>query len=195
MKRPAAERLALMGALTAVFGELHPVGDQWLQHPQDAALKGLHGDCKVYADGVPVGEEAGDRTGQRTYTATQVGRWAAGRHVASYTAWQVAGTVAVTRALGYKVPARALLAGAMVNSVTHFVIDRRESLLWLAGRAGKAGYIAHCSAVRIGDDGNLAAEASGPGTALMELDQALHRGIGVVAAVVTAWIATRDGDG
>jgi hypothetical protein len=37
----------------------------------------------------------------------------------------------------------------------------------------------------------LAAELSGPGTALMELDQALHRAIGVVAAAVTAWLATR----
>lgn len=193
MNRPAAGRLALLGTLTAVFGELHPFFDQWGQQSQDAALKGLHGDRKVYADGTPVGEETDDRSGQRTYTASQVGRRAAARHVASYTIGQVAGTITVTRALGYRVPFRALLAGAAVNGITHFVIDRREPLLWLAGKTGKRGYIDHCHAVRINADGTPAAELSGPGSALMELDQALHRAIGVAAAAVTTWLATRRG--
>ncbi|MCG7525180.1 hypothetical protein MHW47_12110 [Streptomyces sp. OfavH-34-F] len=37
-------------------------------------------------------------------------------------------------------------------------------------------------------------DVSGPGTALMELDQAAHRAIGVAAALVTAWITLRKGD-
>jgi hypothetical protein len=195
MTRPnpshAAARLALLGTLVAVFGELHPYFDQWGQRSEDAAHKGLHGDRKVWRDGVPVGEETDDRTGQRAYTASQAGRRAAAHHVASYTAGQVAGAIAVTRALGYRVPIRAVLAGAAVNGATHFVIDRREPLLWLAGRTGKRGYIDHCHAVRMSGDGTPAAEMSGPGSALMELDQALHRAIGVAAAVVTAWLATR----
>lgn len=195
MTRPnpsrTADRLALLGTLTAVFGELHPYFDQWGQRSEDAALKGMHGDQKVWRDGVPVGEETDDRTGQRTYTASQVGRRAAAHHVATYTAGQLAGTITVTRALGYRVPLRALLAGAAVNGATHFIIDRREPLLWLAERTGKRGYIDHCHAVRISADGTPAPELSGPGTALMELDQALHRAIGVAAAAVTAWLATR----
>ena len=187
-----ADRLALLGALTAVFGELHPFFDQWGQRDKDAPLKGLHGNRKVWPDGVPVGEETDNRTGQPAYTASQAGRRAAARHVAAYTAGQLAGTITVTRALGYRVPLRALLAGAAVNGATHFVIDRREPLLWLAAKTGKRGYIDHCHAVRLSGDGTPAAELSGPGTALMELDQALHRAIGVAAAAVTAWLATRD---
>jgi hypothetical protein len=189
---PAAERLALAGTLVAVFGELHPGIDHWFQGGEDAACKGLHGDYKVYADGTPVGEETDDRSGEPTYTASQAGRRAAARHAAVYTAAQLAGTIAVTRALGYRVPLRALLAGAVVNGFTHAVIDRREPLLWLADKAGNGGYISHCHAVRM-SEGTPVAEVSGPGTALMELDQGLHRAIGVIAAVVTAWIATRGG--
>jgi hypothetical protein len=193
VKRPVLERLALLGTLAAVFGELHPLCDQWVQRDGVAALKGLRGDRKVWRDGTPVGEETDDRSGQRACTAGQAGRRAAARHVASYTAGQLAGVIAVTRALGYRIPPRALLAGAAVNGVTHFVIDRREPLLWLADRTGKRGYIDHCHAVRVSADGAPAAEMSGPGTALMELDQALHRAIGPAAAAVTAWLAARDG--
>jgi hypothetical protein len=98
-------------------------------------------------------------------------------------------SVAVTRAFGVRVPARALLAGAAVNGLTHAALDRREPLLWLAARAGKAGYIAHATAVR--KPGDTAPELSGPGTALMQLDEAAHRAIGVAAALVTTWLATR----
>ncbi|MFI5616716.1 hypothetical protein [Streptomyces sp. NPDC051567] len=185
------ERLALLGTLVAIFGELHPALDQWVQNSKDASCKGLYGDHVVYQDGTPVGQETGDRTGWPTMTASELGHRSVVRHVASYTAGQLVGTIAATRALGYRVPGRALLAGAAINAVTHAVIDRRKPLLWLAGKAGKRGYIDHCTAVRMDKDGALSAELSGPGTALMELDQALHRAIGVGAAVVTTWLATR----
>jgi hypothetical protein len=189
----AFQRLALFAGLLGTFDGLHPLCDQWVQNSQDAARKGDHGDHLVYRDGTPVGEETDDRTGQPTMTASQLGRRSVARHVASYSAVQVAATVAVTRTLGYRLPAKALLAGAAINAGTNLVIDRREPLLWLAGKASKRGYVDHCTAARVAADGTVSAELSGPGTALMELNQALHRAIGVGAALVTTWLATRKG--
>ncbi|MDI3390492.1 hypothetical protein QIS99_30500 [Streptomyces sp. B-S-A8] len=167
--RRNVEALALLGTLVAIFGELHPVLDQWAQSSTDASCKGLYGEHEVYEDGKPVRKDD-ERTGRRTLTASQLGRRSVARHVASYTAGQLAGTIAATRALGYRVPAGALLAGAAINAVTHAVIDRCEPLLWLAKQARKDGYIEHCTAVRMNEKGELTAELSGPGTALMELD-------------------------
>lgn len=192
MKQRVTERLALLGTLIGLFGELHPALDQWAQNSQDAVCKGLYGDYLVYRDGTPVGQGTEDRAGQPTMTATRLGRLSVARHVASYSAGQLAGTIVATRALGYRVPARALLAGAVINAATHAVIDRREPLLWLATKAGQREYIDHCTAARVNADGTVHAELSGPGSALMELDQSLHRLIGVGAAVVTTWAATRN---
>lgn len=185
------DSLALLAALVAVYGEMHPFWDQWAQDDHDASHKDTYGSHLVYRDGIKVGDEDDDRTGQPTVTASAFGRRCVGRHVASYSAGQLAVTVAVTRALGYRIPARALLAGTAINSITHAVIDRRKPLLWLADKIGKTGYIDHCTAVR--KPGDTEAELSGPGTALMELDQALHRAIGVGAALTTTILATRTG--
>jgi hypothetical protein len=182
------ERLALYAALTTTFAGLHGLGDHWIQNSRDAAGKGAHGEHLVYAaDGKPVADDPG-RTG-RTMTASAYGRGCVARHVASYSGVQLLASVGVTRACGVRVPARALLSGAAINGLTHAVLDRREPLLWLAARAGKSGYIQHATAVR--KPGDQAAELSGPGTALMGLDEAAHRAIGVVAALVTTWLATR----
>jgi hypothetical protein len=170
MKPIYIERLALLGTLIGLFGELHPVLDQWAQNSKDSQCKGLYGDELVYRDGTPVGQETEDRTGHPTMTATELGRLSVARHVASYSAGQLAGTIAATRALGYRVPVGALLVGAAINAATHAVIDRREPLLWLAKKAGKKGYVDHCTAARVAADGTVSAELSGPGTALMELD-------------------------
>ncbi|MEU7163831.1 hypothetical protein AB0A70_04190 [Streptomyces morookaense] len=184
------QRLALFGTLLATFSELHPLADQWAQSSEAAATKGLHGRQRVYRDGTPAGEGNEGRT-DRTMAASALGRRGVVRHVTSYGIVQLSGTVAVTRALGYRVPARALLAGAAINLATHAAIDRREPLLWLARKANKDGYINHCTATRVAEDGSVHTELSGPGTALLELDQALHRAIGVTAALVTTWLATR----
>ncbi|MGW0491181.1 hypothetical protein ACWDYG_23785, partial [Streptomyces olivaceus] len=113
-------------------------------------------------------------------------------NVASYSAGQVTGTVLLTRVLGYRVPVTALAVGASINAVTHLVIDKRQPLLWLAAKAGKGGYVEHCTVVRrLDEDATAHVEASGPGTAAFELDQALHRAIGAVAAVTTAWLTIR----
>ncbi|MGY1548339.1 hypothetical protein [Streptomyces sp. MN6] len=189
---PVTARLALLGTLLAVFGEIHPAMDQWAQSSRDARCKGLYGDRLVHTDGKPVtADTARDRAGEPTLTASQLGRRCAARHVAAYSAGQLTAAVAVTRALGYRVPARALLAGAAINAITHAVIDRREPLLRLAKMARKDGYANHCQAVRMDDDGNLTRELSGPGTGLLELDQAAHRAVGVLAAAVTTWCALR----
>ncbi|MET8848010.1 hypothetical protein [Amycolatopsis sp. NPDC004625] len=111
------------------------------------------------------------------------------RHVASYTAGQLGAAVAVTRVLGFRVPLRALAAGTAVNAVTHFVIDRREPLKALAWLAGCQDYVEHATVQR--RDGVV--DVSGPGTALMELDQAAHRAIGVAASLLTTWVALRYG--
>ncbi|WP_240661581.1 MULTISPECIES: hypothetical protein [unclassified Streptomyces] len=68
----------------------------------------------------------------------------------------------------------------------------------LAQKAGKTGYIKHATVVRkAGGEGTEypapVQDVSGPGTALMEIDQAVHRAVGVAAALVTAWITLRKG--
>jgi hypothetical protein len=192
--RTPVQGLALAGALLATWDGLHPLFDQWFQAGADAKNKGAHGRHRVYRDGTVVGQEdAGDdRSGQRTMTASRLGWLSAARHVAAYSAGQLVGTIAVTRTLGHRVPAGALLTGAAVNAVTHVVIDRRRPLIWLADKAGKGGYVEHCTVVRkIDESGDAQTETSGPGSAVFELDQALHRAIGVGAALTTTWLTLR----
>ncbi|GAA4694334.1 hypothetical protein [Streptomyces youssoufiensis] len=196
----AIEGLALFAALTATFDGVHALGDQFVQSSHDASTKGMHGSHLVYtSDGSPV-DKAPGRHGKdgRTCTASAYGRRSVSRHVASYSAVQLASTLTVTRTLGYRVPAGALLAGAAITALTHGILDRREPLLWLAEKAGKTGYIQHATVVRkAGGQGTeypkAVQDVSGPGTALMELDQAAHRAIGVAAALVTTWLTVRKG--
>ncbi|MGA4980025.1 hypothetical protein [Streptomyces cinereoruber] len=188
---PAVERLALFGGLLAAFGEIHPFCDHWAQGSTTAKCKRLYGTHRVYRDGVAVGEEKDDRSGEPTTTASARGRRAVALHVATYTAIQTGAAVALTRSFGYRVPASALLAGAAVNGFTHAAIDRGALFLWLADKAKKRGYVEHCQAVRLDEDGGAHKEINGPGTAWIELDAALHRVIGVGAAAVTTWLATR----
>ncbi|MEV7114230.1 hypothetical protein [Streptomyces anulatus] len=184
------ERLALFGTLLATFGELHPACDHWAQGSKTASRKRLYGKDLVHADGTPA---TPDST-RPTMTTTTLGRRAVACHVASYTAVQLGATIAVTRAFGYRITPAALLAGAAINAGTHAAIDRGALLLWLAKKkTKKTGYIEHCQAVRLADDGNVTREVNGPGTAWMELDAALHRVIGIGAAAVTTWLTTRPG--
>ncbi|MEU0163545.1 hypothetical protein ABZ154_33365 [Streptomyces sp. NPDC006261] len=68
-----------------------------------------------------------------------------------------------------------------------------RNLPTLAKKTRQVGYIEHCQAVRMDDDGMLTREVNGPGTAWIELDAALHRAIGIGAAAVTTWLTTRPG--
>ncbi|GAA3831669.1 hypothetical protein GCM10022380_57790 [Amycolatopsis tucumanensis] len=162
-RRRSVRELALFGALQAVFSDVHPYCDQILQSSEDATKKGLSG-----------------REGAKHCA----------RHVATYTAGQTVASVAVTSVLGYRLPLRALAAGTAVNAVTHYVIDRREPFKrFLRSKfVGKGGYLAHATVQRregVVDEG-------GPGTALMEMDQAAHRLIGVAASLLTTYLATRN---
>ncbi|MFE9700568.1 hypothetical protein [Streptomyces sp. NPDC006270] len=183
------ERLALFGTLLATFGELHPACDHWAQGSKTASRKRLYGEDLVHADGTPAAPDSA----RPTMTTSELGRRAVTCHVASYTAVQLAATIGITRAFGYRVTPAALLAGAAINAGTHAAIDRGAVLLWLAKRTKKTGYLEHCQAVRLDDDGNVTREMNGPGTAWMELDAALHRAIGIGAAAVTTWLTTRPG--
>lgn len=180
-------RMALFGTLLATFGELHPACDHWVQGSKTAGRKRLYGTDLVHADGTPA---APDST-RPTMTTSTLGRRAVASHVASYTAVQLLAAAGVTRAFGYRVPMKALLAGAVINAGTHAAIDRGALLLWLAKKTKKTGYIEHCQAVRLNTEGEASAELTGPGSAWMELDAALHRAIGIGAAAVTTWYATR----
>ncbi|GAB3380791.1 hypothetical protein [Amycolatopsis echigonensis] len=165
MRERTVRGLALFAALQATFADVHPVCDQWLQTSADAVGKGQPG-----------------REGARHCA----------RHVASYSAGQLASAVAVTRVLGCRVPLAALLAGTAVNAVTHYVIDRREPLKTAARALGKSGYLEHATIQRRETPaGEPVVDESGPGTALMELDQAAHRAIGVLASLTTTWLAMR----
>ncbi|MFE0489161.1 hypothetical protein [Streptomyces griseoaurantiacus] len=183
------ERLALFGTLLATFGELHPACDHWVQGSKTASRKRLYGKDLVHADGSPA---TADST-RPTMTTSTLGRRAVACHVASYTAVQLGATVAITRAFGYRVTPTALLVGAAINASTHAAIDRGALLLWLAKKTKKTGYIEHCQAVRLDDEGAVTKEITGPGSAWMELDAALHRAIGIGAAAVTTWLTTRPG--
>jgi hypothetical protein len=162
--------LALFAALQAVFSDVHPYCDQVLQASQDARDKSKPG---------------------------AAGRKACARHVASYSIGQLGVAVVVTRMLGARISWSGMLAGTAINAVTHYAIDRREPLkrfllsdrarkLRLVG-ADKAGYLTHATAQRRPG----VVDESGPGTALTECDQAMHRLIGVFASLTTTWLAMR----
>lgn len=162
--------LALFATVQTVFDAVHPYCDQVLQDGRDSCEKGLPG---------------------------AAGRRACARHVASYSIGQLTVAAAVTGALGARKSWPALLAGTAINAVTHYVIDRREPLkkFLLSDRArtlrlvggGKADYLAHATAQR--RPGVI--DQCGPGTALTECDQAMHRLIGVIASLTTTWLAMR----
>jgi hypothetical protein len=179
------DRATLAALLIGVFETTHPFADQWGQTSWQACCKGLKGTHRVDRDGKD--DEHGP------YTASQLGRRAACAHVAAYTTIQTAATVAVTVALGRRIRPRALLAAAAVNGLTHLVIDRRRPLLWAADKTGNLGYVQHATVMRrLDKNGKPVIDEAGPGTALMELDQAAHRLLGLVAAVVASIAASRD---
>ncbi len=194
MNNGPVKAAALFALLQATFSDVHPFCDQILQNPNAAKNKGLHGSHLVYPDGVPVGtdEPGTDRSGQPAVTATRLGRTCTAHHVATYSAGQLVATVCVTWALGFRVSWLSLLAGTVINAATHYVIDRREPLKkFLRSKAiDKSGYLDHATVQRRPG----VVDESGPGTALMECDQAMHRLISVIASVTTTVLAVRESD-
>lgn len=160
MNTTTTRALALFGALQATWSDVHPACDQILQAGSDAQGKGQPG---------------------------WLGAGHCARHVATYTGGQALAAEVVTRALGYRLPTGAFLAGMCVTAVTHYAIDRRVRFIAALRRGGKGGYLDHATVQR--RDGVV--DQAGPGTALMELDQAAHRLIGVAASLLTTWLAVR----
>lgn len=115
------------------------------------------------------------------------GRVCCTQHVATYTTVQAVAAITVTRVLGYRIPASAFAAGMAITAVTHYAIDRRRGFIRLIRAVGKGDYLDRCTVQRC--DGTV--HNGGPGTALMELDQAAHRVIGVATSLLVAVLAVR----
>lgn len=175
------DRIAVFAISAASFALAHDFADHPVQNSDDAKNKGESGAELVYADGTPI--DAEHRPGARTMTVSRLGWECAIRHATTYTATQGAVALAMTRLLGVRVRPRALLVGAAVTLVSHAVIDRRDPLRWVAGKMGKEGYLTNITVVR--EPGGEADDV-GPGTGLMEVDQAFHRLIGLFTAAVVA---------
>lgn len=156
----ATTALTIYATTQAVHLAMHPLCDHVVQRGTDAIAK-----------------------------RTPTGQTACARHVASYTAVQVAALTAVTRTLGLRLPWRAVAAGAVVNAVTHYVIDRGPALRTLSRWAGKTGYLEHATVQR--REGVV--DTTGPGTAWMEIDAALHHVVSVAASLLTARLTDRSG--
>jgi hypothetical protein len=136
----------------------HYIGDQWIQTGSQACKKALDGtEARVCA------------------------MWHCAKHVTTWTAT----TVLVLAVAGWwlHLPLRPgwLCAGIALNAVTHFVIDLRTPLIWVANLLGRGMYMEHCQVVR-----PAGAERTGPGTAVFHLDQAAHIAFLFVAALITA---------
>jgi hypothetical protein len=134
------------------------------------------------------GHEAGDYLAQTDQSALgkqqpcRAGRRALNRHVRSLAATQLVFTALALEATGLRVPAHAVLAGAVVNAVTHWVIDRGPFLAWAAAKLNKADH-----ATKTG----FYYRGCGLSTGRTAMDQATHRAILPVAAAVTAVLARR----
>lgn len=115
----------------------HYLGDFWVQSDKDACAKGQPG---------------------------AAGRIPCARHVATYTATAVL-ALAAARTVGVRPTAGRTVAGLLVSAVSHYVIDRRAPLRWLAERTGKARFYA---------------TPEGP----LLLDQAAHIGFLYIAALI-----------
>lgn len=186
----AVRGLELFGTLGITFDQWLDFMDQWGQPTWAAVNKRLYGNERYYLDGVKVGEEKDDRTGQPTVTATQLGRLACAVHVFLQAGAHVAATVAITRLFGYRIPLAAVLTGAAINGPLHFALDRGDLLQKLAARFDKTGYLERLKVVRKeGDE----PDQHGAGTAWCELDRSAHRAIGWFATAVTVYLALKIG--
>lgn len=132
---------AVLSVSFAALFAAHQVGDHWIQTHGDALAKG------------GVGWKA---------------RAACARHVATLTATKLAALLAAFAVTG--LPMRPLwwAAGLGMDAVSHYWADRRTTLRWLAGVAGKGEFF-NLGAPRPGRDDNPSL-----GTGAYALDQSWH---------------------
>lgn len=118
-----------------------------------------------------------DTDAQAKQQRTRAGRLSLARHAATYAASQALLRAWLSRGGGMRVPARAQLAGALVEGVLHAVIDDGRLLARFAKATGKSRFY------------NLAGHGIN-GKAL--LDQAAHHALQIpVGAAVTTAVAAR----
>ncbi len=145
-----------VGAVFAALVGAHYLGDYWAQTNAQAGTKGRPG---------------------------WVGIAACVRHVAVYTAVAAGSLGMLAAATGWWPHPVSAAAGLGVSAATHYVADRRRPLIALAKRLGKGAFLASGTVVRRPGG---PAEWSGPGTALIDLDQSWHLWWVWVAALVVS---------
>lgn len=134
----------------------HNIADHWVQTSEQAAAKGLPG---------------------------WEGRLACALHVVGYTLVTWVAVYLVWALLDLPLSLPGAVAGQLVSALTHYWADRRSTLAWLAGKAGK-GEFYRLGAPRPGRDDNPSL-----GTGAYALDQAWHWAWLFAAALVTALTA------
>lgn len=139
-------RVATAAVAFISFFAGHYAGDQWIQSSKQAAGKSLDAAASAAS-----------------------AHWHCAKHVFTYILTGV--VVFALLAFWFHLPVRPgwLVLGVSVNAATHYLVDLRTPLRWLAGKFGKTGYINHCRVSR-----PTGIEATGPGTGLFHLDQAWH---------------------
>lgn len=136
-------RAAKFAAVSTLAYALHTVADHWVQTDHQAGTKGKPG---------------------------RDGALACAAHVATYTAVNGGGVLALNRALGLGLTWRGILVGQVISAATHYWADRRYTLEALADATGKGDFY------RRGQD---------LGRGSYALDQSWHMGWLSVAALVT----------
>jgi hypothetical protein len=152
-------RAATAAVAFAVMLAGHYIGDHWVQTSGQAYGKGL------------------DRIGCNRKAAV----WHCAKHVMSWTATTTLFLLAAAWWLRLPLQPGWLVAGILLNAVTHFVADLRTPLIRLGRLLGRGGYLDHVGVVRPSGPAS-----SGPGTGLFELDQAWHIGWLAVSALLIA---------
>lgn len=139
------------GAVFAALWVAHQVADHWVQTDAQAAAKGRPG---------------------------WAGRFACTLHVGSYTGTAVVFLLPTLLLLGVHAAPWRVRLGLLVSAVTHWVIDRRWPLVWLAERTGSRQFV-RMGAPREGHD-----DQHHLGTGAYALDQSAHYAFLFIAALV-----------
>jgi hypothetical protein len=105
-------------------------------------------------------------------TSGWAGRLACARHVAALTLFQLFLLAGVVWQAGLDLDWLDVVHGMLLNAVSHYTLDRREPLRWLAEQTGKGRFY------RLGD-----ALVAPVGTGAYSLDQASHKLILFAAAL------------
>ena len=105
--------------------------------------------------------------------------WAAcTAHVASYTATIAAAALVADAALGLRIRPGRFAAGLAIVAGTHWVIDRRAPLRWIAERTGHDRFV-NLGVPRPGHDDNPTL-----GTGMYAMDQAVHDVFNLLGAAI-----------